>query len=350
MSDRSTGQPLRIGILGCGKVVEKYHLPALKRSKAWRLGAACDPSAERRRWLQGAVPGVPVFERSADLLAAPLDAALIATPPATHAELAIEALEAGLHVLVEKPMALSLADAHRMVAAANASGRLLLVGFNRRFHPAYLQLRGQLHRLEPGQLRSVSSNFVFDAGAWGLHMGNEAAGGDVLDDVVCHQADLLSWLLGRQVVRVAATCSPGTGAAEIRYELDFCDGLVARCTAGHGTKHREEIAVGLDDKTLVARPGMPLEAAGSGPLRLWREVESFANQIVRKLAGMPSPRLESFQGQLEAFASGVQSGVPHPESADAASGIYSVSLVQAVRKSLQGGGIWQEIASTEKDA
>ncbi|MEA2575256.1 MAG: hypothetical protein QOH93_2554 [Chloroflexia bacterium] len=349
MSDGGKRQLLRLGIIGCGKVVEKYHLPALKRSKTWTLSAACDPSPERRLWVQGAAPGVPVYQRHTDLLEASLDAVLIATPPMTHSGIAIEALGAGLHVLVEKPMSLSVEEARSLIDAATASGRLLLVGFNRRFHPTYVQLRAQLQRPNAEQVRSLTSNFIFDAGAWGAHLGDEAAGGGVLDDVVCHQADLLCWLLGKRAVRVAATpvSEAGTETREVEYQLDFGGGFVARCTAGHGTEYHEDVIVGTGGKMLVARPGRPpVEAARSSLSRLWEAVGAATNRLAGKIGGRPSMTVESFKDQLEAFAWSIRAGVPHQQSADASSGLYSVMLVDAARKSPRSGGDWQEIPST----
>lgn len=355
MAGTDNNQPLRLGIVGCGRVVEKYHLPALKRSRAWTLAAVCDPSPQRRRWVQSAVPGVPTFERPGEMFGAEmLDAVLVATPPTTHFTLSVQALEKGLHVLVEKPMSLSVEEAHLMLQAAGQASKLLLVGFNRRFHPTYTQLRAKLSEANVEQVRTVSSDFIFDANAWGAHLGDEAAGGGVLDDVVCHQADLLCWLLRRRAAKVRATDATigSKGARLIEYELDFCDGLVVRCVAGHGREYQEEISIGLADKTVIARPGAPLsEGAAPGITRLWDSIGATTARLVSKASGKPSPTVESFGGQLEAFAAGIRVGAPHEHSADARSGLYSVQVVEAARESIRSGGAWQQIASTmETDA
>jgi predicted dehydrogenase len=233
-----------------------------------------------------------------------------------------------------------------MVEAAIASGKLLLVGFNRRFHSSYMQLRAQLQQANAEQIGSMSSNFIFDARAWGAHLGDEAAGGGVLDDVVCHQADLLSWLLGIRAGRVAATSvsEHDTATSEVEYELDFGNGLVARCTAGHGSLYEEEVIVGLGGKILVTRPGKPpVEAARSDSMRLWEAIRA---KVAHKLAGRPSAAVQSFEGQLDAFAWSIRAATPHEQSADALSGLYSVQVVEAMRESLGSGGGWRHIAST----
>lgn len=301
------------------------------------------------------MPGVPTFERPGEMFGTvPLDGVLVATPPTTHFGLSVQALEKGLHVLVEKPMSLSVEEAHLMLQAAGQASKLLLVGFNRRFQSTYTQLRSKLSEAHVEQVRSVSSDFIFDASAWGAHLGDEAAGGGVLDDVVCHQADLLCWLLGRRAAQVRATdeATSSKGARVIGYELDFCDGLVARCVAGHGREYQEETSIGLDDKTVIARPGAPLsEGTAPGLDRLWDSISATTARLARKASGRPSPTVESFGGQLEAFAAGIRAGAPHEHSAGAWSGLYSVQVVEAARESIRSDGGWQQIASTmETDA
>src|SRR5262245_57554338 len=114
-----TRQPVRLGIVGCGQVVEWYHLPALKRSSDWQLAAVCEPLPARREWVQQHYPGLPAFASLPELLArSAVEALLIATPPATHYALAMQALEAGRHVMVEKPMALGVAHAGALLQAS----------------------------------------------------------------------------------------------------------------------------------------------------------------------------------------------------------------------------------------
>ena len=127
-------KPFRIGVLGCGRVFEKYHLPALKQIRDWKLIAICDPLEERVRRIQSSFPGLFAFETPSAFLEQPdLDAVLITTPPATHCQLSIQALNRGLHVLVEKPMALNVCEASLMQETALRAQKQLWVGFNRRF-------------------------------------------------------------------------------------------------------------------------------------------------------------------------------------------------------------------------
>jgi predicted dehydrogenase len=134
-------QRLRVGVIGCGLIAQVMHLPYLAElDDRFETVALCDvaqdvASACARRF---SVPAV--FNRWEDLLAGPgLDAVLVLTS-GSHAPMALAALQAGLHVFVEKPMALSAAEGAAMVAAAEAADRRLMVGTMKRYDPAVERL------------------------------------------------------------------------------------------------------------------------------------------------------------------------------------------------------------------
>jgi predicted dehydrogenase len=147
-----------VGVIGCGLIAQVMHLPYLSEmSDRFEIAAVCD--------LRGAVAvgcaeryGVErVHARWEDLLAAPgLDAVLIATS-GDHAPIAIAAARAGLHVFVEKPMALSSAAAESMVQAAEAAGVALMVGTMKRYDPAYERLAALLGEMSDLRLVRVTT-------------------------------------------------------------------------------------------------------------------------------------------------------------------------------------------------
>lgn len=109
---------VRIAVAGLGRVFQRFHLPAVLATPDAELVAACDASEERRAWARERLPGIPVEADFGELLRAGADALLLLTPPASHAQLSCAALRAGLHVLVEKPMALDRAEGAAMADAA----------------------------------------------------------------------------------------------------------------------------------------------------------------------------------------------------------------------------------------
>ena len=147
--------PIRIGLIGCGRIagVHLRHLRALGNAQ---LVGVCDLDAERARaFAEGA--GVEACSEPSALFRLGVDAVHVLTPPTTHADTAILALEQGVHVLVEKPMATSAAAARRMEAAAQAAGRLLCVDHNRLFDPVILEARALVDAGEIGTLLSAEA-------------------------------------------------------------------------------------------------------------------------------------------------------------------------------------------------
>lgn len=153
----------RVALVGCGRIAH-VHCGYLRQTPFVDCVGACDLSPEAResfanRWQ------LPTFADVDELVAATApDVVHVVTPPSTHAPLAVELLGRGLHVLVEKPMALSVAEADTMIAAAKSSGRHLTVDHNRWFDPVVQAARSLVDRGEFGDLVGVE---VFQGAAIG---------------------------------------------------------------------------------------------------------------------------------------------------------------------------------------
>jgi predicted dehydrogenase len=134
--------PIRIGIIGCGEVTQILHLPALQQLRdKFVVTAVCDASP---RVLDAIASGigaqVKAYADYRDLVGcAEVDVVLVANPDIYHADCAIAAMEAGKHVLVEKPMCMTLAEADRMQTAQDKTGCIVQVGYMRRFAGAFLE-------------------------------------------------------------------------------------------------------------------------------------------------------------------------------------------------------------------
>lgn len=126
----STDVTLRVGIIGTGWVARERHLPSFEKARGAAVTAVLDPRPDRARAFADRVRTARWFTEPEAFFASGLDAVSICTPPWTHAELAVTALRAGLHVLCEKPFALSSTDAREVVSAAVSTGRVLTVAHN----------------------------------------------------------------------------------------------------------------------------------------------------------------------------------------------------------------------------
>lgn len=206
--------PLKVGLIGAGGIAAA-HLGAMKRHPEHvRTAAICDINEENAR-SRAEQYGVTVTYTNLDemLRDADIDAVDICTTHDQHASLTIKAASAGKHVLVEKPMATSMADCRAMVDAANRAGITLMVAQCERYNPSYAGLRRLINDGELGALRAVR----FDAmqGSDGIEPGHwlldaEKAGGGIVISVGVHRIDLARFLAG-DIVRVSASCRTVNG-------------------------------------------------------------------------------------------------------------------------------------------
>ncbi len=337
---------LRLAALGCGRVFERFHLPALRRSPDWTLAAAIDASTERLGWVGRVAPGAALAGSLAELdPAAELDAVLISTPPDTHCALASEALRRGSHVLIEKPMALRPSEAASLLLLARGGRRQIWIGFNRRFRPAYATLRTRLRALPPDRLRGVvhvlrTSPVQWDALSGYLNLSDR--GGGLLDDLACHQLDLVPWIVDRPVEEVRARFERrDTDALVVGLDLRFGGGLEGHCVAEHGPAAAERLEVRLAGRTLIATQGAMVGTAWA-PIPLvdrYLSGRTMLGSAVRRLRNVPGYTLDTFARQLAAWAAALRGGEA-PGAADGAAGARCVELVEACRQSLAVGGAW----------
>jgi predicted dehydrogenase len=257
--------------------------------------------------------GVRTLADEDEALAVAADAVIIATPPDTHARLALAALDRGCHVYVEKPMATNVEDARALAALASSTERTVQVGFAYRFHPLWQRIEALVRR---GRLTlPFEAEAVFDADA--------GTGWDhPLLTVSCHHVDLLSALGGVGPLEVEAL-------GERDLVARWADGSVLRGTYGAGPgRDHARIRFGSATVEVDRRRGLRLRGAG---LR----------------AALPSPTLlrarpsatgweRSFERALAAFVTAAARG--EPATPGPADGLRAVVVGVAIARSMQEGG------------
>jgi predicted dehydrogenase len=188
---------IRIGVLGCGVIAYWAHLRSLRYVRGATLAGAADPDP-RARERATRLAGVPVYAAADELLArSDIDALIICAPTHLHAELAVAAAGRGKHFYLEKPIAASAGDASRVVEAARAGGVHGVMGFNRRRHPLYEQVRNVLAAGRIGRVRAVQTALCEPMPLAGMPewKRRRETGGGVLLDLASHHFDALRWLL-----------------------------------------------------------------------------------------------------------------------------------------------------------
>jgi predicted dehydrogenase len=189
---------LRVAVVGCGAVATIHHLPALALSEHAEAAVLVDADARRARTLAERF-GVTEVETDYRALPGRVDAAIVALPNSLHSPVSCELLRRGVHVLVEKPMAVNVRECDEMIAAAQAGRTVLAVGLDFRFFDSSLWVRdvlrdgllGEIRRFEMHQ--GVIPRWPF---ATDFMLRKEMAGGGVLADFGVHVLDLLLWWLG----------------------------------------------------------------------------------------------------------------------------------------------------------
>lgn len=191
---------LRVGIVGAGFIAIRGHLPAYQNHPQTEVVALCDVNEARARAVADE-HGIPrVFTDYHQMLeTAELDIVTVCVPNALHAPVTIAALEAGAHVLCEKPMALTVSEAKAMLTAAERTGRKLAVGFHNRFRPESQALKtfvdqGTLGRIYYATVSLLRRSGIPGYGSW--FTNKELAGGGALIDNGVHGLDLALWLMG----------------------------------------------------------------------------------------------------------------------------------------------------------
>jgi predicted dehydrogenase len=191
---------LRFGVLGAGQI-SRVACQEINRHSSARVVAASDPSPERLTELSASLGGLRTFSDNEALLADPeLDAVFIATPNAFHAPLALRALAAGKHVLVEKPFATNAVEAAAVVEQAKQSGKLLSVGMNQRFRADSQRVRALVQNGTLGHVYHAKAFWFRRAGIpkLGTWFGKKSlAGGGALYDIGVHLLDLALFVMDR---------------------------------------------------------------------------------------------------------------------------------------------------------
>lgn len=191
---------LRVGIIGCGGIANGKHLPAVAKIPEAEMVAFCDiilSRAEAAKTKYG-TKDAKVYRDYEELLADPsIDVVHVLTPNKWHAPMTIAALQAGKHVMCEKPMAKTAVEARAMVEAAKATGKLLTIGYQNRYRSDVQYLHnvcraGELGEIYFAKAHALRRNAV---PTWGVFLDAEAQGGGPLIDIGTHALDLTLWLM-----------------------------------------------------------------------------------------------------------------------------------------------------------
>ena len=202
---------LRFGIIGCGGIAKAKHLPALLADSRVEIIGLCDLTEQTQALKQEFdLKDVKLYEDYKELLKNPvIDCVNICTPNETHASITIAALEAGKHVMCEKPMATNLEDAKEMIATAKKTGKMLTICANNRFRLDSWTLKQLCARGDLGDIYFAKAHAIRRRGVptWGVFIDKQAQGGGPVIDIGVHALDLALWMMDNYSVHTVLACT-----------------------------------------------------------------------------------------------------------------------------------------------
>lgn len=199
---------LRVGVIGVGNM-GLNHARVYSELDNVQLCAVADDDALRATQTANRFHATAYADYRAMLAQEKLDALTIAVPTRTHLAVALDAIEAGVHVLVEKPLAADMAEAEQIVAAARATNVILAVGHIERFNPAVRELK---RLIDSGALGNISTVIARRVGI----MPPQVKDANVITDLAVHDLDILNYLFGEMPAQVSAVA--GNALLEKRYD------------------------------------------------------------------------------------------------------------------------------------
>jgi predicted dehydrogenase len=345
-------QSKEIDVLNLAVVGYGYWGPNIVRNVMDRpeleLWGLCEMNAERVAKFTARYPGVRTTDSFQEVLDDPtVDAVSIATPPATHYPLVKQALEAGKHVMVEKPLATTTADAEELVAIAERNGLVLMPGHTFLYSPPVNKVRSLIESGELGEIYFITSSR--------MNLGIYQRDG-VVNDLAPHDLSILLYWLDQPVSMVSASGSTvfQDGIPETAFlTLCFQDGPTANVQLSWLAPHKVRQTIVVGSKRMVVYD----DTAFDGAIRIYDRGVDFTEpatfgeyQLTYRSGDMLVPRLDAAEPlglELADFAHAIETG-DEPRS-HARLGIEIVRVLEAAHESLTSSGRPVALGASARD-
>ena len=343
-------ESLRVGVVG-GGVIAATHIPYIRRAGGTIVGVA-DVSSVRANDIADRFAVQNIYRAVVDMIDSERPEVVhVLTPPHTHAEVAVAALERGVHVLVEKPMANTSAEVERMLTAAQRGGALLTVDHNRLFDPVMLEVRRLVAEGVLGDVVGVES---FQAGTASERPWLDRLPGGGIGDLVPHPLYLQLAFLGRvRDMRVLAASGPEGRLDEVRVLMQGEEGISGVLTIStrafphlntlklYGT--RMTVEANLNNMTLVRRREYSAPKVVAKTLPNLDEAWSLTRQTIGNAVNFVRGRVRYYPGMgtlISRFYAAIRHGGSPPVSV-----AEGAEVVRVTEEIWRAAGPWRRAAS-----
>jgi UDP-N-acetylglucosamine 3-dehydrogenase len=336
---------INVGLIGCGRIARLVHLNILRNHPILTLLAVAEPDPSNREIARSIFPGaVFVFDYTELLRRTDIDAAIICLPNSLHAEVAETTLRHGKHIYLEKPIALDIKDAGKVVQAWEETNLTGMIGFNFRFNPLYKSLRELIGAGAVGGVSHVRTVFSSSGDSMPDWKKSRASGGGALLDLGSHHIDLIRYILRDEIMEVYATAgSLVTEHDNCRLDLVMESGVHVQSYFSINSVHEDRVEVyGASGKLTVDRyNSYNVEIMNSDSYkqnrfhRAARNIRSMLGSPLLKDRILATGREPSFETALGHFASAVSGN--HAVSPDLKDGYACLAVIEAAEKSAETG-------------
>ena len=331
------GQPLRIGVLGAAKIARTQLIPAIKQADgAMFWGVASRGLKTAQAFVQDVGYGNAIEGYQALLDSEDVDVIYNPLPNDLHVDLSIKALEAGKHVLCEKPLALNTEDAKRLRAASEKYPSLkVMEAFMYRFHPQWQQVVDWIADGAIGRVRSVSSQFCYNNHDPANIRNNPAAGGGALMDIGCYGISATRLVMGCEPLSVVAKAEmhPEFGVDDMAHMImSFDGGASATVVVSTKSQRSQNVTIEGSQGRIVLTHPFYSDENDERIIRL--ETDDSDQEIT--FAG----DINHYQLMVEAFVSSVRKNIQVPVSLD--DSIANMAVIDAAFTSIETHS-WVEV-------
>lgn len=317
-ANRTSSERLRVGIIGAGAITQVAHLPVLRKIKSIEVRAICDTDLPKARALAERFGVKDTFDDIEDLLRfEELDAVVICSPNHLHESHILASLSANLHVLVEKPVAMSAQSAARVVRAVEKHGRVVMAGMNHRYRPDVQIVRSFVQSGELGKVESVRGSWhVFrpSRAQLGWRQRRDQSGGGAMLDLGLSILDLGLWLGGNPTpIRVSACFDTPAGERAVEQSGSLfvvCENAMSLFVdvTWHHLGEGERFGVGVRGSKGIG---------AINPLVVWKELHGVPVDVAPTGSGSrENPFIASFRAEWAHFEAAVAGQAKMPSLQD----------------------------------